>query len=130
MASETEKREFTRVPISFKLRWAPKGEPLKEGVIKDLSMKGMLVVTEERPAVGTPCEAVITLVEGEAEIRVSGIVAALHPMGIGMEFSTIDGLESYMHLRNLVLFNTGDVERAEAEMRSHQGIRRKPTGSA
>jgi hypothetical protein len=64
-------------------------------------------------------------VEGEVEIRTSGIVAAQHPEGFGMEFSTIDGLESYVHLRNLVLFNTQDVDRVEEEFRSHAGIRRK-----
>lgn len=125
MATETEKREFTRVPIRFQVRWAAAGGPLREGTVKDLSMKGMLVLATERFEVGTPCEAVLSLVEGEVEIKVSGLVAAHHPDGFGMEFTTIDGLESYIHLRNLVLFNTGDVERVEEEFRTHSGIRRK-----
>ena len=125
MTHESEKREFTRVPITFLVHLLV-GERHLEGChIQDLSMKGMLVVTEERFPLGTPCEAVLTLVEGEVEIRTSGTVAALHPKGFGMEFSTIDGLESYIHLRNLVLFNSPDVEKVEEEFHTHAGIRRK-----
>ena len=125
MAAESEKREFTRVHAAFQVHLTVAGRPLGVVFINDLSMKGMLVLTGEQVEVGTPCEAVIALVEGEVEIRTSGVVAALHPKGFGMEFTTIDGLESYMHLRNLVLFNSGDVEKAEEEFQTHAGIRRK-----
>lgn len=125
MTPESEKREFTRVPITFEVQLTVADQPLLACRIKDLSMKGMLVLTEARFPLGTPCEAVLSLVEGEVEIRTSGTVAALHPQGFGMEFTTIDGLESYMHLRNLVLFNSQDVERVEEEFQAHAGIRRK-----
>lgn len=125
MATEPNKREFTRVPITLEVRMVIGGKPLTHGQVRDLSMKGMLVLTEERFPVGTPCEAVLTLVEGEVEIRTTGIVAAIHAQGFGMEFTAIDGLESYMHLRNLVLYNTQDVEAVEEEIRSHAGIRRR-----
>lgn len=125
MTPEPEKREFTRVPITFEVRLTVAERPLTECRIRDVSMKGMLVLTGERFPLGTPCEAVLSLVEGEVEIRASGTVAAQHPEGFGMEFSTIDGLESYMHLRNLVLFNTQDVEKVEEEFQTHAGIRRK-----
>lgn len=125
MNPDSDKREFTRVPITFEVRIAVDGRPVEGARVKDLSMKGMLVLTAERPPVGTPCEAVISLVEGEVEIRTSGVVAAENPLGFGMEFSTIDGLESYIHLRNLVIFNSPDVEKVEEEFQAHAGIRRK-----
>lgn len=125
MAAEPNRREFTRVPITLEVRMTVGGTPLSNGQIRDLSMKGMLVVTGQRFPIGTPCEAVLTLVEGTVEIRTSGIVAAIHAEGFGMEFTAIDGLESYMHLRNLVLYNTQDVEKVEEEIRSHAGIKRK-----
>ena len=125
MAPTPNKREFTRVPITLEVGMTIGGTPLTHGQVRDLSMKGMLVLTDERFPVGTLCEAVLTLVEGEVEIRTSGIVAAIHPQGFGMEFTAIDGLESYMHLRNLVLYNTQDVETVEEEIRTHAGIKRK-----
>jgi hypothetical protein len=125
MTPDSEKREFTRVPLTFQVRLTIAGEPLPECHIKDLSMKGMLVLTAARFPLGTPCEAVIALVEGQVEIHTSGTVAATHPAGFGVEFSTIDGLESYIHLRNLVLFNSEDVEKVEEEFQAHSGIRRK-----
>ncbi len=125
MTSDSEQREFTRVPIAFDVRIAVAGRPIDGARVKDLSMKGMLVMTGERPPVGTPCEAVISLVAGEVEIRTSGVVAADNALGFGMEFSTIDGLESYIHLRNLVIFNSPDVEKVEEEFQAHSGIRKK-----
>jgi hypothetical protein len=125
MSDDSEKREFTRVPISFQVRMTVGGEVLGSCTINDLSMKGMLVLTEGSYPLGTPCEATLVLVEGEVEIHTSGTVAAHHPKGFGMEFTTIDGLDSYIHLRNLVLFNTGDVEKVEGEFQAHAGIRRK-----
>ena len=123
--ADSEKREFTRVPVTFQVHMTVGGKAMADCAVRDLSMKGMLVVTEERFPLGTPCEAVIALVEGEVEIRTAGTVAALHPQGFGMEFSTIDGLESYIHLRNLVLFNSEDVEKVEEEFQSHAGIHKK-----
>ncbi|BDU71977.1 PilZ domain-containing protein [Mesoterricola silvestris] len=125
MTPDSEKREFTRVPITFDVRLTVDGRPIEGAQVKDLSMKGMLVLTDERFAVGTPCQAVISLVQGEVEIRTSGTVAATNPRGFGMEFATIDGLESYIHLRNLVIFNSPDVEKVEEELQAHAGIRRK-----
>lgn len=125
MPPDSDKREFTRVPITFEVRLTIEGKVLDRARIKDLSMKGMLVLTEDRFPLGTPCEAVITLVEGEVEIRTSGVVAAENPLGFGMEFSTIDGLESYIHLRNLVILNSPDVEKVEEEFKNHSGIRKK-----
>jgi hypothetical protein len=125
MTPESEKREFSRVPITFEVQLTVGDQALEGCHIKDLSMKGMLVLTDARFPLGAPCEAVLSLVAGEVEIRTSGIVAALHPQGFGMEFSTIDGLESYIHLRNLVLFNSQDVEKTEEEFQTHSGIRRK-----
>jgi len=125
MTSDSEQREFTRVPIAFDVRIAVGGKSIEGARVKDLSMKGMLVLTAERPPVGTPCEAVISLVAGEVEIRTSGVVAAENALGFGMEFSTIDGLESYIHLRNLVIFNSPDVEKVEEEFQAHSGIRKK-----
>ena len=120
-----EKREFTRVHLTHSVELTVAGQPLPDCTVRDLSMKGMLVITPARFPLGTPCEAVLTLVAGEAEVRTAGTVAALHPEGFGMEFATIDGLESYIHLRNLVLFNSPDVEKVEEEFQSHSGIRKK-----
>jgi len=125
MASESDKREFTRVPLTFHVQLTVAEKPLTDCLIRDLSMKGMLVLTKERFPLGSPVEAVLSLVDGEVEIHTSGTIAADHPEGFGVEFSTIDGLESYMHLRNLVLFNSQDVEKMEEEFQAHAGIRRR-----
>jgi hypothetical protein len=125
MATETNQREFTRVPITLEVRLTVGGSPIEGGHVRDLSLKGMLVLTDRRFPVGTPCEALLTLVEGQVEIRTSGVVAAENPRGFGVEFTTIDGLDSYIHLRNLVLYNTQDVEKVEEEFRTHTGLHRR-----
>lgn len=125
MAPETEKREFTRVPLTFEVQVTVAGQSVAEGRIRDLSLKGMLVQTGQSFETGLPCEAVIRLAEGQVEIHASGVVAVRHPDGFAMEFTSINGLDSYIHLRNLVLFNSQDADQVDREIQSHAGIKRK-----
>ncbi len=40
-------------------------------------------------------------------------------------FTSILGLESFEHLRNLVYYNAPDVEQVEQEFTAHVGIRKR-----
>jgi len=43
--------------------------------------------------------------------------------GIGVDFTEMD-LDSYEHLRNLVLLNANDVARIEGEFKDHLGLKK------
>ncbi len=118
-------REFTRVPVNLRAEVTLGGRPINCTAVKTLSMKGMLVESAEQLPEGTECEIVISLVEHEIEIQVLGNVVRNYPDSIAFQFTKILGVESYEHLRNLVLYNAMDVERVENEFETHTGIHKK-----
>ena len=125
MDPNVNKREFTRVAVGIRtMIKAGDGEPFPV-TARNVSLKGMAVVTEERLPVGSPCDIIIQLLEGIAEIQLQGKVVVWFPDGMGFEFDRILGAESFEHLRNLVRYNAGGVvDTVESEFISHSGIRR------
>ena len=118
MAFEPAQHKFTRVPPTLKVHLTASGMPLLGAVVGALNMKGMIVFTESRLNLGTPCEAVLSLKDGEGEIRTTGTVVSFHANGFRVEFLTIDSLESFINLRNLILLNMGDLEKAGEELKA------------
>lgn len=121
----SNRREFTRVPVHFDLRVTAAGKPVPCTAVRTLSMNGMFAQsTAELPA-GTECEVRISLAEGEIEIELLASVVRNYPDGIAFSFTKILGPESYVHLRNLVLYNAPDTDSVEDEFAAHAGIRPK-----
>jgi Tfp pilus assembly protein PilZ len=121
----SNQREFTRVPVNCTVSVLADGRPVPCSAVRILSMKGMLVATNEQLPVGKECEITITLVEHEIEIQLMGTVVNNNPNGIAFQFTKIMGPESYEHLRNLVLYNASDTDQVEREFESHSGLRKK-----
>jgi len=121
----SNQREFTRVEVSVRTEVRAGGKTIAGAPSHSISMKGMSIQTPERLPVGTECEIRLILVDGDAEIRVQGSVVALLADGMAFLFTKVLGLESYEHLRNLVFYNTSDVEQVESEFNAHSGIRKK-----
>jgi hypothetical protein len=118
-------REFTRVEVSVRTELKAAGRTIAGAPTHSISMKAISVQTPERFPIGTECEVRLILVDGDVEIKALGTVYKDLPDGMVIQFSKLLGLESYEHLRNLVFYNTRDVERVESEFNSHAGIRRK-----
>lgn len=118
-------REFTRVPTSLEVRLMVNGRAIPNMGSQNVSLKGMLVHTQEPLANGTVCGITIVLAEGEIEIEVEGVVVNTYPDGTAFQFSKILGVDSYEHLRNLVLYNATDTEQVEDEFQSHIGLKKK-----
>jgi hypothetical protein len=121
----SNQREFTRVTVSARTVIKGGGTTVSAAQTHSVSMKGMSIQCAERLPVGTECEIEIILVEGEVEIQVLGTVVKNLPDGMAFVFTKILGLESFEHLRNMVYYNTDDVEQVETELSSHTGIRKK-----
>lgn len=121
----SNQREFTRVQVNVRTEIRAGGKTIAGAPTHSISMKGMSIQTAERLPVGTECEIRLILVDGDAEIRVQGSVVALLADGMAFLFTKVLGLESYEHLRNLVFYNTSDVEQVESEFNAHSGIRKK-----
>ncbi len=120
-----EKREFVRVPFKMGTTVRTRDRTIWSGSTLDISMNGLRVATTETvPPEGTLCEVEIVLAESPTPVIIEarGAIVRSEPGTMAVHFSEVD-VDSYEHLRQLILNNTEDPERAEKEFGAHWGIR-------
>lgn len=121
-------REFTRVRTSHTIEVRFEGHSPIICESRNMSMKGLYAAAGHSPApVDTHCEITVFLGGQETGVRAEarGRVAFIDEGGFAVEFLEIVGMESFEHLRNLVLYNAPEPDPIEEELQSHLGIRRK-----
>jgi hypothetical protein len=119
-------REFTRVPVHIWGTFSNEaGEELLTAEINNLSMRGCHASTFEALAAQTRCHLTLFTEDEEDALhfKVEARIVSSDQDGMGIEFVELP-LESYEHLRNMVLLNSRDPDRVEREFREHLGIRR------
>lgn len=125
----SERRDVSRVPVEFPVTVAAGDGRIIEGdASKNVSMNGLFVVTDDQLPSGEACRVTIHLTapDGAHRIGIAGHVTRNTVEGFAVEFSEIP-IEDYDHLRNLVLYNSGQADRIEAEFDEHLGLKRRPT---
>lgn len=126
MSHADSRREFTRVRLAVGVEVDQPGRPKISGRGRDLSVKGVYVECSKPLPPSTPCDVTIVL-SGTPEpmqVHVTGRVVYAEPGGMGIEFVEVD-VDSFIHLRNLVLYNSVDTEQVEREFAQHIGWKRK-----
>lgn len=124
-----EKREFIRVPFNTEVEIQVQGRTIKSKTGIDISMTGLrLTIEQSVPLAGVACGVKIILAASEPRvvIETQGTVIRSGPGSLAVTFTELD-LDSYHHLRQLIMNNTDEPERAEREFVSHWGIRRPQT---
>jgi PilZ domain len=130
MDSTTNRREFTRVPVSLLAELRSGGSVDIAGTLVDVSLNGMFVTCAANLPVNTICEISLQLDAGGGmeTIKTEGKVIRQDPAGLALQFTKILGPDSLAHLQNLVLYNSGDqITQVEKELSSHVGL--KPSGT-
>ncbi|MDO9308188.1 MAG: PilZ domain-containing protein [Deltaproteobacteria bacterium] len=109
-------RKFSRVFFNVEAT-IRSGERRFQGVVENLSMTGMFLVTGERLAEGEEVEIAMVLTGSLPEIKIgfSGKVARIVENGMAFVFDKID-LDSYMHLKNIVAYNIDDSDKVMEEI--------------
>lgn len=106
--SSSEKRKNERA--AFETQVVIKGvDGIKiqaKGSSKDLSLKGIFVTTDKEIAIGSECEieVILTGMIEDVVLKMNGKVMRKEKTGVGVHFESID-LESYTHLKNIVMYN-------------------------
>ena len=120
-----EKRNFSRVDFKVSALLQSEGVALK-GEVKDVSLHGLYLATDQELPIGTPVEITIYLsaTDDPVVINVSGTVARLMPGGIGCSFDKMD-VESFAHLRSVISYQVGDESRVMAEFAEYVAARSK-----
>lgn len=121
--SDHELREFTRVPTAFATRLSWPGGACT-GTTHDVSLNGVFVLCAAPPPAGTSGVEVALELGEEIRIAGRGTVVRGMPTGCAIRFDELDGVESYEHLRRLVLYNSREPERVQYEIDSHLGLKR------
>jgi len=122
-----ERREFVRVPFNTKAEAHTGGQVIRSSGAIDLSMSGLRMATGDAvPAPDTPCRINIILqaLASRLVVEARGKIVRAEPGTLAVEFIEID-VDSYNHLRQIILNNTDQPEKAEQEFASHLGIKRQ-----
>ena len=117
------RREFTRASVTFEVE-ATSGRRTLRGTSRDVSLKGAFMQCEAPFEVDTECEFTLLLPGPDEPVRISvaGRVVRAEASGMAVEFTEL-GMESYEHLKALVLYNAADWEQVEEEFATHLGLR-------
>jgi hypothetical protein len=127
-SDSSERRGFIRIPFRTDVKITAGSCAMRsEGEI-NISMSGIrLSTTGALPPVGISCRVSIVLNPGgdPVPIEAAGKIIRSKPGTIAIEFTELDP-DGYGHLRQLILNNAKDPDRAEQEFNTHWGI--KPRG--
>ncbi len=111
------RRTRTRVTFHTQVDVKATGMMLRNLETRDLSHKGVFLLGEHPLKEGDGCMVSIHLTGDEATapvLHMEGKVARITKDGTAIDFLSMDP-DTYMHLRNLVLLNAEDPDRAEME---------------
>lgn len=117
-----DEREFTRTPVHVAATVVARDGSGVEGRSRTLSMNGMFVECAGRLPTGAPCRVVLTLGDGAVRVEAEGRIATHTADGMGIAFERV-APEDFGHLKRLVLYHAPDMDRAEAEIAGHLGIK-------
>jgi PilZ domain len=129
MGDETNRRDFTRVTTGVGAEIIVGGRTTF-GTVQDVSLNGVFVQCSDSLPVGSQCGVNIILQGTQAPMRVSekGRVTRANDTGMAIEFDEVD-VDSFAHLRNLVLFNAPDATAIEEEFEESVGIRHQDSSA-
>ncbi len=125
-----ERRGFVRVPFNTEVALVAEDWSLRATSGIDVSMSGLHITGLGRtpaanPLPGTSVRISIHLqaTGHRALIEAEGRIIRSEPGELAVEFIEIE-LDGYQHLRQLILNNADDPDRAEKQFNEHRGIRR------
>ena len=113
-----DKRRRTRVHFKTQVVLKTGISEIKAGAkSSDISMKGMFITTDEKISVGTPCDIEIVLsgTTSRLALNIKAVIARRDKDGLGIIFDSMD-VDSYFHLKNIVMYNASDPDVIEKEI--------------
>ncbi len=117
MDRQANQRQFTRVPIGYRVKVMAEEKTLACPSAINISMSGILVRATEGLPLGTGCYVIIFMLEAgrETKILAWGTVVRHTPEGLAIRFGQILGKDGLEDLKHLVLIKSPDPEKAKRE---------------
>ncbi len=114
------RRRRTRVNVNVRVDVQTTGAQLRDLRAHDLSHKGVFLKGDHPLKAGAGCMVTIHLPGEETDapaLRLEGKIIRSNPEGTAIDFVSMDP-DTFLHLRNLVLFHSDDPEQTEKEFGS------------
>ena len=110
-----EKRKTSRVEFDINAM-VKYDNNVVEGLVRDLSIRGLFVEADEFVPIGTRVTIAISLQGSTSDltVNVTGSVVRHESDGFAIHFDEMD-LDSFIHIRNIVAYNEGDADRVREE---------------
>jgi hypothetical protein len=127
MSEGSNKREFTRVDVDIAAEVQRPGGQSVMGVVEVISMNGLMISAEDNLPDGLHCQIKLILRGGITPMAfdvLAEVVRCDELNKLAFAFTQIP-VESYSHLKNIVLANASESDVIEGEFESHIGIRPK-----
>ena len=122
----TEKREFIRIPFNTTVEVRVQDRVIRSHEGINISMGGVGLSTRDAiPPADALCRVTINLGEPDdpIHINVKGTIVRSQGESLAVKFIDLD-IDSYQHLRQLIVNNADDPDRAELEFVAHWGTRK------
>ncbi|KAA3620403.1 MAG: PilZ domain-containing protein [Calditrichaeota bacterium] len=125
MPDSNDQRKFTRVHIQVEVETEEGCVQRMHGETNDLSLGGFFVETADEMEVGYEGRMEILLDGGldVVPIEIQGKVVRACDDGYGIEIVKVYGVDSFSHLRNLVIYNAPDVQKVQSEFEFYAGLK-------
>ncbi len=122
MKDLTDRRRNIRVFFDAKVDVYSETGEIISNKTKDVSFKGLYVLSEKKPSIGEICNVNMRL-NGEDNIvlKFKGKVIRHDDKGFVLSFIATD-LDTLSHLKNILYYNSGDPERIDKELRKMFGL--------
>jgi hypothetical protein len=114
--SNRNRRQNVRVEFQSFVDLAFPDQVFEQCKTRDLSLNGIFVIGIEGRRQGEQCGVILHLVGSSSDVRLmmNGEVTRVEAQGVALHFTEVD-LDSLIHLRNIVYFNSGDPDQVEEE---------------
>ncbi len=118
MTHGAERRRNLRVLFNASTRVTAVGgeKTVSADDTRDISLKGLYVVTHSVIPAGTEClvELVLSGESTDLKLRIQGEVVRTDEEGMGIRFNSMD-IDALIHLKNILYYNSGDPDRIDRE---------------
>ena len=113
-------RVFTRVRVHLGAEVISEDGQVARGSIRDISMSGLSIETQDQLAPDMPCAIRLQLETGSRPIEVEarGTVIRSGDGMLALRMSTVDA-DGFEHLQKLVLYNSKSAQTVEDELATH-----------
>jgi len=125
MSESNNAREFSRIGIPMTATLSVGGESTTGCKVVNISLSG-IELCAENGSLGdhSKVEVQFGYPGNELSIQAEGKIVRITSDSLAVNFESI-GLDSYEHLKNLITYNSGNVDQVEQEFSEHIGLHRK-----